>query len=775
MGLSPRAGLFGGIALLSAAALLLQIVLTRIFSALFGHHLAFLAVSLSLFGLGLGGALLAALPRLARPPLLLGRLSVLACLASITSIASILFLLRQKPITTFSPVDLGRALLLYAVMALPFTFVGVTVAAAIRHASREVSGITFVGLVASGLGGVAAIFALSIGAPRAVLLAAFLCAVAGLWFALPLAKQRPAEGSEQEVQPPFGLVATMLLGTAVLFVGDLGSPWLKLGDFREVRADKVEFQKWSALSLITVDKPLSGTAWLRIDGSAVTAILAPDTNAPLHPDEMGYVLHGAEGPVLVLGAGGGREVRAALKAGQTEVHAIESDRVVVEDVMRGKYKEFNDGLFDRPGVTVTVEDGRSFVSRSSRRYRSVVLSLTHTGATPVAGAVALVESSLYTREAFKDYLAHLTPDGTLTVNRWDGELPRLLSLAAAGLRALGVEQPKEHVYACSHDRSTALLVKRTPFDRDDIQALRRFCGKNRFREVLAPDIRRDPQHEQLLASLAGFVSADGQVDLRAPTDDRPFFFQVLPAAALGKLLLSPKELWSKDSAMALVLTLVGVSLLFGVLLFLVPLILGWAQKRGTSSGGRRARMVAYFMCLGGGFVLVEMGVATRLAVFVGHPAVGLATVLTSLFVGAGLGSLSTMRVRLIRGSEMASRRAQWLVTLLSLFAVALGPVLSQAVSLPFAMRVLFVAALLAPVGVLMGSLSPLGVRLVGAKAPRLLPWASGLSGFAAMLGAGLGVFVAVMFGFSATLLLAGLLYLVAATIVPAYQGEPPPA
>src|SRR5439155_5246317 len=37
MGLSPRAGLFGGVALLSAAAVLLQIVLTRLFSALFGH------------------------------------------------------------------------------------------------------------------------------------------------------------------------------------------------------------------------------------------------------------------------------------------------------------------------------------------------------------------------------------------------------------------------------------------------------------------------------------------------------------------------------------------------------------------------------------------------------------------------------------------------------------------------------------------------------------------------------------------------------------------
>jgi hypothetical protein len=78
MGVSPRAGLFGGVALLSAAVVLLQIVLTRLFSALLGHHLAFLAVSLSLFGVGAGGALLYAIPALAKPPALLARLSVLS-------------------------------------------------------------------------------------------------------------------------------------------------------------------------------------------------------------------------------------------------------------------------------------------------------------------------------------------------------------------------------------------------------------------------------------------------------------------------------------------------------------------------------------------------------------------------------------------------------------------------------------------------------------------------------------------------------------------------
>src|SRR6516165_10385166 len=45
------------VALTTMATLLLELSLTRIFSVVFYHHLAFLAISIALFGLGLGGVL----------------------------------------------------------------------------------------------------------------------------------------------------------------------------------------------------------------------------------------------------------------------------------------------------------------------------------------------------------------------------------------------------------------------------------------------------------------------------------------------------------------------------------------------------------------------------------------------------------------------------------------------------------------------------------------------------------------------------------------------
>ena len=46
-----------------------------------------------------------------------------------------------------------------------------------------------------------------------------------------------------------------------------------------------------------------------------------------------------------------------------------------------------------------------------------------------AGALSLTENSLYTREAFGEYVDHLTDDGLLTITRWVFDGLRLVSLA----------------------------------------------------------------------------------------------------------------------------------------------------------------------------------------------------------------------------------------------------------------------------------------------------------------------------------------------------------
>ena len=73
------------------------------------------------------------------------------------------------------------------------------------------------------------------------------------------------------------------------------------------------------------------------------------------------------------------------------------------------------------------------------------------------------------------------------------------------------------------------------------------------------------------------------------------------------------------------------------------------------------------------------------------------------------------------------------------------------------------AALLIPVGVLLGVPLPSGMRLLAASRPEIIPWGWGINGALSVVGAAGAVFVAMNWGFSVTLLTAALVYGVAAT------------
>ena len=62
-------------------------------------------------------------------------------------------------------------------------------------------------------------------------------------------------------------------------------------------------------------------------------------------------------------------------------------------------------------------------------------SLVDTWAATAAGAYTLTENTLYTVEAFNDYLDHLTDDGVLTITRWVARRPAAGVAGAGGVRA----------------------------------------------------------------------------------------------------------------------------------------------------------------------------------------------------------------------------------------------------------------------------------------------------------------------------------------------------
>ncbi len=87
---------------------------------------------------------------------------------------------------------------------------------------------------------------------------------------------------------------------------------------------------------------------------------------------------------------------------------MEINPIIARDVMLGRFRDYSGGVYANPRVSIHVDDGRSFVRRSASRYDVIQASLVDTWAATAAGAYTLTENSLYTKEAFGEYLDHLT-------------------------------------------------------------------------------------------------------------------------------------------------------------------------------------------------------------------------------------------------------------------------------------------------------------------------------------------------------------------------------
>lgn len=132
--------LYLSVALTTIATLLLELSLTRIFSVVFYYHLAFLAISIALFGLGAGGVFSYVVAA--------WRGSLFAKLGWLSALNSLLVVLALS-IVIFQSEDLSgwRLALIYFTTALPFFVSGTIVSLAISEGIERVDKVYFFDLM----------------------------------------------------------------------------------------------------------------------------------------------------------------------------------------------------------------------------------------------------------------------------------------------------------------------------------------------------------------------------------------------------------------------------------------------------------------------------------------------------------------------------------------------------------------------------------------------------------------------------------------------------
>ena len=761
--------LYGAVALTTLATLLLELSLTRIFSVVFYYHFAFLAISIALFGLGVGGVFSYVVSSWRGS--LYRKLGYLSALNGLLVVLAVLVILNQK-----ESIGNGQLALIYFTNALPFLCSGIIVSMVIAESIERIHRVYFFDLLGAAAGCLLLVpFLATFGGPNTTLSAAVLfTAAAAIWFSL--------------ADYTLGRLACVALGLGLALLIGLNYRYHFI-DVRYAKGHKLEneeFVRWNSFSRIALGREReSHVPMIFIDADASTGIANFDFDH-LTPDNLRDLLHQGPGlpynlrpgaKTLVIGPGGGWDVSRALASGSHDVTGVEINPIIATTIMRRKYPELSRNLYARPDVHIFVEDGRSFIRRSNDKFQVLQATLVDTWASTAAGAFALSENSLYTTDAFRDYLDHLTDDGLLTFTRWGFDPPReslrLISLAMVALHDLGENDPASHIIVAragtpsdvaGYGAQDTVLIARKPLSALDRDHAREAITASHLTPIYLPGANIPNEFTGLLTAADAIAFERGyRYNISAVSDNRPFFFYtVQPRDLAGFLTGASKssEDFKINAAVPLLFESLFVSIIAViVILILPPLVLGTRLPHENNM----LVFLLYFLFIGAGYILIEVALIQKFVLFLGHPTYALTVVIFSMLLSSGVGSYFS-RSMIRKDDRRLSAVLIGVAVLVSLLAVAVAA-LSRGVGLPLPVKMLITVLMIFPAGFCMGIPFPTGLERLEAWHSPSTRWAWSLNAASSVLGSVGALVFAIYLGLVQTLLVGGALYLCALAIL----------
>ncbi|HEY44441.1 MAG TPA: hypothetical protein G4O11_10720 [Anaerolineae bacterium] len=774
-----------GLGLISAGTLAFEIGLTRLFAVQQFHHFAFMVISLAVMGIAASGVLLALRPK--HPPL-----SVLA-FAYALSIVLAYLTINLLPFDSYSIAwdrrQIGILIFYFFVAGLPFLLAGWTIGACLTAAGREAHLPYAANLVGSALGCPAALAALTFfGGEGAVALAISL----GLLAAFVLTPRTP-----------FRAILVVLF--AITIWGGIDPPktlTLRLSPYKPLSVTSLApdaqttVTRWSASTRIDVvesnsihvlpglslnakiEPPLQAALFVDGDGPLPINNLSPNESKAKNlsaymPAALAFQLR-PNAQALLLQPGAGLDTIIALAAGASHV-TLAIDEPLIQEILTGPYADFSYHLLDDPRLTVISRPSRSVLHIVQPDYDVIQFALSQSYRPVASGAFSITEDFSLTVEAIGEAYDQLTEKGLLVITRWLGTPPsesaRTWATLLAALRAHGINDPASYLVAYRGMRTATMIAAKQPFSPTELNSIRTFLQENAFDPIHLPDLEpselnrynqlpRDTYHE-LFSSLLKDPSAtidSYSFNLKPPTDDRPFFYHFFRWRQIPDIMATLGLVWQPfgGSGYLVLLALLGLMILLSILLILSPLII---LGRGGSWSPPGWGTIGYFACLGAGYLLIEIPLIQKLTLLLDRPALALATVLFTLLLTSGIGSLLSTRLNLRTSLAI-------LVILLGLTIIALPWIIELALPWSLVARLLMAVAVLSPCGLLMGVPFATGLRRLEERSPGSIPWAWAINGSISGVSGVLAALISLDAGFTVTLVVGTLAYLGAWSTAP---------
>ncbi len=284
------------------------------------------------------------------------------------------------------------------------------------------------------------------------------------------------------------------------------------------------------------------------------------SNAPLewNPYNVPYQFAGRPPSVLVLGAGMGNDVAAALRAGAEHVVAVEIDPLIAD---LGKRLHF-ENPYGSERVHTVIDDARSYMQNSREQFDLIMFSLLDSHTTSSHYSNIRIDNYVYTVEALERAKRLMKPDG-LFIIKFQVPTPWI----AGRLQGL-----IERVFPAD------ALVRVKSYAEYGTEGHFFIAGsKGRIEALLA-----DPK-------IAAYVDSHRDPIYQAATlttDDWPYFYQHEPGLPLSVIVIS-----------------------------LCLVVVCWYALRQTEA--RQAGIHGHFFFLGAGFMLLESQIISRMALLFG--------------------------------------------------------------------------------------------------------------------------------------------------------------
>ena len=487
--------------------------------------------------------------------------------------------------------------------------------------------------------------------------------------------------------------------------------------------------------------------------------------------------------ILVAVAGGGHLLLSALSSENADVTVLDQIPARAQ-ITQAKYAAFSPA----------VKSGPQRAAMGQARGTFDIISLDHVGSSNPA-LLSLYEDYLITIESIELLFNHVAPDGVLFIMRKllvpPSDSLKVVATVYAALKNGKIDDPTQHFAMLRSWDMYALLIAKKPLGSGLTSALRTFAETNSFDLVYLPGIhpsevnqfnrRPVPVHYQslqaLLYELKNEVSSFSKqyyLNIRPATDNRPYINHHIRWSKIKELYnATGKRFYTMLFAgEVLIAAAFVVALVLSIFFFIVPVYVAARRSKRRSATLLeppiyRAGVLCVFLLLGTGYMFFEIAWIKKIIMLSGSPSLSFTAVLTLVLICSGLGGFLSQKVSKKHITPIALATALLVATAFLAMEFVI-PILS---TMPHPLPLALSCSLLIPSAVFLGMPLPLTMRCIcHSGRTRVLGWVA--NGVASVLSSIAAAAVALFVGIIELLFFSAAAYVLVCVLLYALSKKP---